>query len=140
MAEATEFLIRTGKVIEVEEPRLIGQDPKYQKQVGRFTMETSKEWKNKTYYDYLNFDCSGTVMSQYPKVGDAVDVEFTIGGTKFKGKDGSTKYFTKLKAYKVTTKFSQQPAQAPPPSYGMPPPPANQGPISNVNDLDSLPF
>jgi len=113
MAEAAEFLKRTGTVIEVEEPKMIGRDPKFQKQVGRFTMEISKEWKGKTYYDYLNFDCSDKAMSAYPKEGDNVEVEFTIGGSKYKGRDGKDKYFTKLKAYKITLNFGGSPATPP---------------------------
>lgn len=105
MAEEAQFLMRKGKVIHVQDLRMIGKDEKFQKQVGGFTIETSREWKDKTFHDYITFDCEGKVMAQYPSVGDDVEVEFTIGGTKWKNKEGRLMYFNKLRAYKVTTAF-----------------------------------
>lgn len=118
MAEAAEFLERSGKVVQVQEFRKIGKDPKYQKEVGGFTIETSREWKDKKknetkiYHDYLTFDCVGNVISQMQdlQAGDDVRVEFTIGGVAWKDK-----YFNKLKAYKVeTTSYTQRSQSAAP--------------------------
>jgi hypothetical protein len=142
MAEAAEFLERTGKVVQVQEFRKLGKDPKYQVEVGGFTIETSKEWKDKksgemkTFHDFLTFDCKGNVISQMQdlQAGDTVKVEFTIGGVAWKDK-----YFNKLKAYKVeTTSFVQK-------SRGEAPPPKKEDidfldDNQPEDDSDSLPF
>ena len=122
MAEEAQFLKRSGSVINVQDLRLIGKGTKYEKQVGGFTIETSREYKDKTYHDYLTFDCEGKVMSSYPSVGDNVTVDFTITGSKWV-KEGKTMYFNKLRAFKIETKFSdgKRPAQT-----------------SNVDDLDDF--
>jgi hypothetical protein len=104
MAEAGQFLEREGTVIHVQELRTMGKDPKWSKQVGGFTIETSREYKDKTYHDYITFDCEGKVMVQYPNVGDVVTVGFTIGGNKWTNKEGKLMFFNKLKAFKVETK------------------------------------
>jgi hypothetical protein len=106
MAESGQFLDREGTVIDVEQIRTIGKDPKFETQVGRFTIETTREYKDKVYHDYLTFDCKGKVMSSYPDLGDVVAVGFTLSGTKWKNKDGKTVYFNKLMAFKVETKIA----------------------------------
>ena len=105
MAEKARFLERTGPVVHVQEVRTIGNDIKYQKQVGGFTIEESREYKDKqgqtkVAHDYITFDCEGNMMSQIPNIGDKVRVEFTIGGTFWKG---GNKYFNKLRALKIET-------------------------------------
>lgn len=139
MAEAAEFLERSGKVVQVQEFRKIGKDPKYQKEVGGFTIETSREWKDKKknetkiYHDYLTFDCVGNVISQMQdlQAGDDVRVEFTIGGVAWKDK-----YFNKLKAYKVeTTSFVQKSQSAAPKQEDVDFLDANQ-----PDESDDLPF
>ena len=116
MAEEAQFLMRKGRVIHVQDTRMVGKNTKYEKQVGGFTIETTREYKEKEYHDYLTFDCEGKVMASYPNAGDDVEVEFTITGTKWKNKEGKTMYFNKLRAFKVTTTFKgksdgKQPAQ-----------------------------
>jgi len=116
MAEAARFLERTGPVVHVQEIRTIGEDVKYQKQVGGFTIEESREYKDrqgqvKIARDFITFDCDGALISQMPNMGDKVRVEFTIGGTFWK-KGG--KYFNKLKAFKIETlEFAQKAPRGP---------------------------
>ena len=104
MAEAVRFLESEGTVIDVQALREIGKDPKWAKQVGRFTIETSREYKDKIYHDYLTFDCEGKVMPDYPNVGDVVTVGFTYGGNKWTSKEGKVLFFNKYKAFKIETK------------------------------------
>jgi hypothetical protein len=104
MAEAAQFLERSGTVVHMQELRTLGDDPRFQKQVGGFTIETApreykgKDGQMKISHDYITFDCEGRVMSQLPNMGDKVRVEFTIGGSFWK-KGG--RYFNKLRAYKI---------------------------------------
>jgi hypothetical protein len=105
MAEEAQFLKRTGTVVHMQEPRTLGADPKFQKQVGGFTIEQQREYKTKdgqtkVAHDYITFDCEGNIMSQLPNVGDKVSVEFTIGGTYWKKGE---RYFNKLRAFKIET-------------------------------------
>jgi len=103
MAEAARFLEREGPVVHVQEIRTIGEDIRFQKQVGGFTIEESREYKDKqgqmkVAHDYITFDCDGRLISQMPNMGDKVKVEFTIGGTYWKK---GQRYFNKLKAFKI---------------------------------------
>jgi hypothetical protein len=113
MADNGQFLDREGTVIHVQELRTMGKDPRFAKQVGGFTIETSREYKEKIYHDYLTFDCEGKVMPSYPNVGDVVKVGFTIGGTKWANKEGKVIYFNRYKAFRIETT-----ASAPKQSYG----------------------
>ena len=89
MAEASEFLEREGTVVHVQDTRMLGEDPRFQKQVGGFTIEKTRDYKDKTgqmkvAHDYITFDCEGKVMPQMPSMGDKVKVTFTISGTYWK--------------------------------------------------------
>ena len=116
MAEAAEFLEREGTVVHVQDTRMLGEDPRFQKQVGGFTIEKTRDYKDrqgqmKTAHDYITFDCEGKVMPQMPSMGDKVKVTFTISGTYWKK---GQRYFNKLRAIKIeTTEYapkSKQPA------------------------------
>ena len=105
MAEAAEFLEREGTVVHLQELRMLGEDPRFQKQVGGFTIEKSREYTDKqgqlkTAHDYITFDCEGKVMSSLPSMGDRVRVTFTISGTYWKK---GQRYFNKLRAIKIET-------------------------------------
>jgi len=106
MAEEAQFLKRTGTVVHMQELRTLGEDPRFQKQVTGFTIETggreykARDGQMKKAYDYITFDCDGKVMSQLPSMGDKVSVEFTIGGSYWKKGE---RYFNKLRAYKIET-------------------------------------
>ena len=142
MAEASEFLEREGTVVHVQDTRMLGEDPRFQKQVGGFTIEKQRQYKDKQgelkmAHDYITFDCEGKVMSQLPGMGDKVKVTFTISGTYWKK---GQRYFNKLRAIKIETleyaPKSKQPA------------PVRQDDVSFLNsnqpdndfDGDDLPF
>ena len=113
MAEAAKFLERSGTVVGVEPEKNISKNPNKPFLVAGFTIEEAEENKGKVYYNYLNFNCTGKMLSQVPNIGDEVRVEFIIKGSKVE-KDGLVMSFTKLKPYKIeTTKFAprgKQPA------------------------------
>ena len=144
MAEEAQFLKRTGTVVHMQELRTIGEDPRFQKQVTGFTIETggreykARDGQMKKAYDYITFDCDGKVMSQLPNMGDKVSVEFTIGGSYWKKGE---RYFNKLRAYKIeVVEFAPRQQGAPKETFT---PPAADVKFLEDNqpiDIDSLPF
>ena len=144
MAEEAQFLKRTGTVVHMQELRTIGEDPRFQKQVTGFTIETggreykARDGQMKKAYDYITFDCDGKVMSQLPNMGDKVSVEFTIGGSYWKKGE---RYFNKLRAYKIeVVEFA--PRQQGPQKETFTPPAADVKFLEDNQpiDIDSLPF
>ena len=144
MAEAARFLEREGPVVHVQEIRTIGEDIRFQKQVGGFTIEESREYKDKqgqmkVAHDYITFDCDGRLISQMPNMGDKVRVEFTIGGTFWKK---GQRYFNKLKAFKIeVVEYAPKSARPAQPTFT---PSAADMSFLDANqpddDINSLPF
>lgn len=77
------------------------------------------------YDNYPSFEFSGDncqLLNQF-KQGDIVVVSFDLQGTKYE-KDGQTRFFTRIRGYKVELKQSSQPQ----PQYQQPTPPTYQPP------------
>lgn len=68
--------------------------------------------------NFPTFEFSGDRCSELDnfKVGDIVTVSFDLQGTKYE-KDGQTKFFTRVRGYKVERRQVQQPAQQSAPQY-----------------------
>lgn len=67
--------------------------------------------------------------------GQVVTISFELQGTKYTDKDGQTKYFTRVRGYKIEARQTSQPAQTPTPQ---PEPIPQQG--QQPEKLDDLPF
>jgi single-strand DNA-binding protein len=88
----------------------LGKDPesKYTptgKKVAHFSLAVSQRWKTggemKEYTEWVNIEASGRlgeVCQEYLKKGSLVYLEGRLKTEKFEGKDGDTKYFTKVVA------------------------------------------
>ncbi|MDT3388111.1 MAG: DUF3127 domain-containing protein [Bacteroidota bacterium] len=85
--------------------------------------------------NFPTFEFSGdkcAELDQY-KVGEIVTVSFDLQGTKYE-KDGQTKFFTRVRGYKVERRQMQQP-QAPQQQYDPQPTPQYQQQEQGANDL-----
>lgn len=88
----------------------LGKDPesKYTptgKKVAHFSLAVSQRWKTggemKEYTEWVNIEAwgrLGEVCQEYLKKGSLVYLEGRLKTEKFEGKDGDTKYFTKVVA------------------------------------------
>lgn len=77
------------------------------------------------YDNFPSIEFSGDncqMLNQF-KPGDIVTVSFELQGTKYE-KDGQTRFFTRIRGYKVELKQTSQPQQ----QYQQPTPPAYQPP------------
>lgn len=74
-------------------------------------------------------------LDAYQK-GQVVTISFDLQGNKYQDKDGQTKYFTRVRAYKIEARQAaaqpvQQPVQQPAPQFQPTPPPPQQFPPDN---------
>ena len=68
-----------------------------------FAVETSEENNGKVYTQSINFQVvqdKCDVLNQF-SVGDEINVSFNIGGRAWQNKEGVTKYFNSLNAWKI---------------------------------------
>ena len=68
-----------------------------------FAVETSEENNGKVYTQSINFQVvqdKCDVLNEF-SVGDEVNVNFNIAGRPWKNKEGVTKYFNSLNAWKI---------------------------------------
>lgn len=96
--------------------------------------------------NYPSFEFSGdkcVELNSY-SVGQVVTISFELQGVKYTDKDNTTKYFTRVRAYRIEAR-----QQAPQPQGSVPAQPAPQIPQQAqpqpqpqpiVNDMDQLPF
>ncbi len=89
--------------------------------------------ENPTYPEFVKFEliqdrCA--IMDQF-KPNDEVVIHFNLKGRKWVDKQGQTKYFNSLQAWKVESASNSSGAGAPPPDMDFTPPPS---------DDDVLPF
>lgn len=91
----------------------VGKDPESKyvstgQMVVKFTVAVNHNYKkdgeNKVDTEWVNFEAWGKlaeIVNQYVKKGSPVYVEGRLKTDKFEGKDGETKYFTKVVASNV---------------------------------------
>jgi hypothetical protein len=140
MAEETRFFKSSGTVVHHSKIKTVGKDIKYQKQIGGFTIENPREYKDrrtgetKKAYDRVTFEVEGEWMSKIPNIGDRVTVDWVLNNSFWKEGDA---YFNKLKPTKIEVieyaPKSKQPA------------PVRQDDVSFLDanqpdDIDPLPF
>lgn|SRR5690625_2502671 len=97
--------------------------------------------ENPQFVEYLKFEATQDRVSIFDNVnvGDEVEVSFNLRGRPWTGKDGVTKYFNSLIAWRITKLESQ--ATPPPPTPGLGDvPPAVDISSSGNDDDDDLPF
>ena len=121
----------------------------------RYNPETGEPWENHPKFELRGNNVN--IIDQF-QVGQRVTVDFSLNGTKYVDETtGEVKFFTTIKAFRITAaeQQGQQPAQASnqgqttyPPQQQVPPPataPAEQpfppavdqngNPVENPNDL-----
>lgn len=67
----------------------------------------------RSYENFPTFEFGGDKCSELDqfKIGEVVTVSFDLQGTKYE-KDGQTKFFTRVRGYKVERRQVQQPVQS----------------------------
>jgi len=99
-----------------------------------FVLETTREWNEKTYSDFVEFTAFGQAVDGLAdvNVGDKADASFTISSRKKESKDGKKYWSTTAKCIGLKVANSATVAPAPP---------ATQGGDFNTDDHpDDLPF
>lgn len=100
-----------GKIVAISEPKTISDKLKTRD----FVVETSEEYNGKNYNQYISMQTVNQKTEDLSKckVGDMVNVSCQLKGRKWE-KDGQTKYFNSLEAWKVEFKGAT-PTPAPQP-------------------------
>ncbi len=88
--------------------------------------------------NYPTFEFSGDKCAELDrnKPGQVVTVSFDLQGTKYTDKDGETKYFTRIRGYKIEPRQTSRPQGAQQTAPQAPPfPPASEIPPQPADDL-----
>lgn len=101
----------------------------------RYDQQSGQRYPNFPSLEFSGENCAK--LDSY-RQGDLVTIEFSLRGREYQARDGQTKYFTNVSAYKIT---GEQQAQRPPQQQPMTPQqvfPQQQPP--QQYDGESLPF